>query len=169
MEKEPIRAAIIGCGRQQADGGYKGISPNHAKAYAANGATIVALCDINRENAELFKERLSPDAAIFADYAEMAREAKPQVVSVCTWPHLHAEMVVKLAELGVPAVHCEKPMALTLADARRMVDACKKGGTRLTVNHQRRFSPTGAGAQTGRRRGQTRRHPENRGVVRQPL
>ena len=141
MEQEPIRAAIIGCGRQQADGGYRGISPNHAKAYAANGATIVALCDINRDNAELFKQRLAPDAAIFADYVEMAREAEPQVVSVCTWPHLHAEMVAGLAGAGVPAIHCEKPMALTLADARRMVEACAKSGTRLTVNHQRRFSP----------------------------
>jgi predicted dehydrogenase len=80
-----------------------------------------------------------PDARIFADYQEMLREVQPDIVSICTWPHLHAEMVVACAEAGIHAVHSEKPMAPTYGEARRMHEAAVKAGMQLTLNHQRRF------------------------------
>ena len=142
MTTDIKRAAIIGCGRQRGDGVWRGMSRQHARGYAANGVEIVAVADIDESNARAFVGQLAPDAAVFDDFARMARDAGPDIVSVCTWPHLHAPMVIALAEVGVPAVHCEKPMATTWGDAKRMAEACERSGTRLTIGHQRRFSPT---------------------------
>jgi len=52
---------------------------------------------------------------------------------------LHAEMTIAAAEAGVKAIHCEKPMATTWGDAKRMARVCDERGVQLTFNHQRRF------------------------------
>jgi UDP-N-acetylglucosamine 3-dehydrogenase len=136
------RAAIIGTGRPRGQEGASGaaISQFHVKAYLTNGCEVAALADIRPENAEAFREQHGvPDARIFADYKQMLAEVKPDIVSICTWPHLHAEMVVACAEAGIRAVHSEKPMAPTYGEARRMHETCVARGTQLTLNHQRRF------------------------------
>jgi UDP-N-acetylglucosamine 3-dehydrogenase len=136
------RVGIIGCGKPwRADGatGF-GMSHAHAEGYRASpDAQIVALADISRENALAFQERHGGDA-IYQDYHEMLAAERPDIVSISTWPHLHAPMVVACAEAGVKAVHCEKPMALTYGDSVGMVEACERAGTQLTFNHQRRFN-----------------------------
>lgn len=142
---KPYRVAIIGTGRPRGQEGATGaaMSYRHARGYlASERAEIVALADIRPENAAAFREEHGiPQAQIFTDYKEMLREVKPDVVSVCTWPHLHAEMVIASAEAGVRAVHCEKPMAPTFGEAKRMYLACLERGVQLTFNHQRRFEP----------------------------
>jgi UDP-N-acetylglucosamine 3-dehydrogenase len=139
----PFRAAIIGTGRPRGEEGATGaaMSRYHARGYQESGkAEIAALADIRREHAEAFRrEQDCPQAQIFTDYREMLVQVKPDVVSVVTWPHLHAEMVTACAEAGVRAVHCEKPMAPTWGEAKRMHQACVERGTQLTFNHQRRF------------------------------
>ena len=142
MPDKTYTAAIIGTGRPRGQEGSTGaaISRHHAYAYRTNNCEMVALADIRAENAEAFREEQGfPNARIFTDYKEMLREAKPDVVSICTWPHLHAPMVIACAEAGIRAVHCEKPMAPTFGEARRMHEAAVKAGMQLTFNHQRRF------------------------------
>ncbi len=137
------RVAIIGTGRPRQQEGATGfgMSHYHAKGYLASGrCEIVALADIRPENAEAFRaEHNLPQAQVFTDYRQMLAEVRPDVVSICTWPHLHAEMTIAAAEAGVRAVHCEKPMAPTWGEARRMHQACVERGVQLTFNHQRRF------------------------------
>jgi len=125
MTKEELKVGIIGCGRSNLEEqGRKGISHLHAQGYLDVGETrIVALADIVPEYAEAFRERFGGER-IYTDYREMLEKEALDVVSVCTWPHLHAEMVVAAAQAGIRAVHCEKPMATTYGDARRMVEAC---------------------------------------------
>ena len=61
---------------------------------------------------------------------------------VLATPHsLHREQVVACAEAGKP-VFCEKPLALRMRDARRMVEACRAAGVVLAVGHNRRFWPS---------------------------
>jgi predicted dehydrogenase len=135
------RVAIIGCGRPWKSDGATGFGMSHAHAhgYRETGrCDLVAVADVSRENAEAFAERWG-GPEIYLDYRTMLAEAKPDIVSVCTWPHLHAEMVTACAQAGVRAVHCEKPMAPTWGEARRMAAACEESGTQLTFNHQRRF------------------------------
>lgn len=141
----PYRVAIIGCGRPLRTEGSTGFGQSHlhARGYAASGqCELVALADIVRENAEAFAAEHGDPArppALFTDYQQMLAEVKPDIVSICTWPHLHAPMTIACAEAGVRAVHCEKPMAPTWGEARRMAAVCRQHSTQLTFNHQRRF------------------------------
>ena len=136
------RVGIIGCGRpRQAEGatGF-GMAHRHAMGYADSPHTeLVALADISRDNAQAFQEEHGGET-IYEDYRRMLAEAELDIVSVCVWPHLHAEMVLAAAEVGVQAIHCEKPVAPTFGEARHMVEACARSGVQLTFNHQRRFA-----------------------------
>ncbi len=135
---------IIGAGRPRNQAGATGfgMAHLHAAGYATTGkCTITAIADIVRENAEQFgQEHTGGAAAIYTDYHEMLREAKPDIVSVCTIPELHSAMVIAAAESGVKAIHCEKPMAGTFGEAKRMAEVCKTHDVQLTFNHQRRFN-----------------------------
>jgi predicted dehydrogenase len=68
--------------------------------------------------------------------------ADPAVKAVVlATPHsLHREQVIAAAEAR-KHVYCEKPLALSSADARAMVEACRRSGVRLAVGHNRRFWP----------------------------
>ncbi len=137
-----FRAAIVGTGRPRGQEGATGaaISQYHVKAYVANGCDVVALADIRPENAEAFRaEHGVPAAKIYTDYRQMMAEERPDIVSICTWPHLHAPMAIAAAEAGIRAIYCEKPMAPAWGEAKRMHQAAVERGTMLCFNHQRRF------------------------------
>lgn len=136
-----FRVGIIGCGRPLRTSGATGygMSHLHARGYEASpDAEIVALADISLENAQAFQAEHGGEA-IYLDYHEMLEKEHLDIVSIATWPSLHAPMVIAAAEAGVKAVHCEKPMAPTFGEARRMVEAAERCGVQLTFNHQRRF------------------------------
>jgi predicted dehydrogenase len=137
------RVAVIGCGRPEGSEGATGfgMAHMHAQSYRAMGrCELAAAADIRPENAAAFAARWG-DVVPYQDYRAMLAEVRPEIVSVCAWGHLHAEMVVACAAAGVRAIHCEKPMATTWGDARRMVAACERAGAQLTINHQNRFRP----------------------------
>jgi len=69
----------------------------------------------------------------------MLAEESLDIVSVCTWPHLHSALTIAAAQSGVKAIHCEKPMATTWGEAKEMARVCEENGVKLTFNHQRRF------------------------------
>jgi predicted dehydrogenase len=76
---------------------------------------------------------------LYTDYHEMLAKENLDIVDVCTWPRLHAEMTIAAAEAGVKGIICEKPMALNMDEANAMVEACDKSGTKLAIGHQLRF------------------------------
>jgi UDP-N-acetylglucosamine 3-dehydrogenase len=136
-----FQVGIIGCGKPWKSEGATGfgMSHAHAKGYTASpDCQLVALADISEENAKSF-QALHGGERIYTDYHQMLAQEQLDIVSISTWPHLHAEMVIACAEAGVKAVHCEKPMSPTFGEARRMVEACERNGVQLTFNHQRRF------------------------------
>ena len=136
-----FRVGIIGCGRPHGTDGATGwgMSRMHAEGYKASpDAEIVALADINLENARAFQADYGGER-VYEDYRQMLAEAQLDIVSISTWPHLHAPMVIDAARAGVKAIHCEKPMAPTYGEAVRMVQVCGENGVQLTFNHQRRF------------------------------
>jgi predicted dehydrogenase len=139
---ESLRAGIIGTGRPYGTPGATGyrMAQAHIKGYKkADGVKLVAVADIVASNAEHFVAEHGPSARVYTEYERMLAEEKLDVVSICTWPHLHAPMVITAAEAGVAAIHCEKPMATTFGDAKRMNQVCIDRGVQLTFNHQRRF------------------------------
>ena len=134
-----IRAAIIGCGRPKVPGkSGGGQAQNHVRAYKKPGIKLVALADIAQENLDAFQAEHGGEQT-YLDYREMLETERPDIVSICTWPALHAPMVQACAEAGVGAIYCEKPMAPTWGAAKRMVEKCESKGAVLGFNHQRRF------------------------------
>jgi UDP-N-acetylglucosamine 3-dehydrogenase len=137
-----FRVGIIGCGRPGGTEGATGmgIANWHALGYEASpDAEIVALCDLDLDAARSFQARHGGER-LYQDYREMLAEGSLDIVSVCTPPSSHPEIVLAAAEAGVKAVHCEKPMANTYGDSVRMVQACEAKGVQLTFNHQRRLA-----------------------------
>lgn len=137
----PFRVGIIGCGKPWRSEGATGfgMSNFHARGYRTSpDAEIVALADIDLDNARAFQAEHGGDA-LYADYHEMLDKEHLDIVSISTWPRLHAEMVIAAAQAGVKAIHCEKPMAPSFGEARRMVEVCEANGVQLSFNHQRRF------------------------------
>lgn len=124
------RAAVLGCG---------GRGRAHAAGYAAAAnARVVACADAFEETARALASQHA-GAVVYTDYRRLLAEQRPDVVSICTWPHLHREMVEAAVQSGAKAIHCEKPMAPTWGEARAMHDACVAAGVVMTFCHQRRF------------------------------
>ena len=139
---ETYRAAVIGAGRPRTEEGATGFGMAHAHAhgYVETGVCeLVAVADISRENADAFAARYGGTPRIYEDYGEMLGEERPDIVSICTWPKLHAAMVLDAVGAGARAIHCEKPMAPTWGEAKQMHRAATSKGVQLTFNHQRRF------------------------------
>lgn len=129
-----VRVGIIGCG---------GIANGkHMPALSKLDAVeMVAFCDLIKERAEkAAKEYGTKDAQVYVDYKELLEDETIEVVHVCTPNKSHADITVAALEAG-KHVMCEKPMAKTAADARRMVEAAKRTGKKLTIGYQNRFRP----------------------------
>ncbi|MFL5033760.1 MAG: Gfo/Idh/MocA family protein [Microvirga sp.] len=78
--------------------------------------------------------------AFTTDFAAVLRDPEIDAVILCTPHTLHAEQVLAAAAAG-KHVFCEKPLALTRADAERSVAACRKAGVMLGIGHERRYEP----------------------------
>jgi len=133
---KPYRVGIIGCGN---------IANAHAKACEALGIEMVAAADITKEQLDKFQNAHNV-RTLYTDYKLMLKKEDLDIVIICTWPPLHAEMTVAAAESGVKGIICEKPMAVNLAEADAMIEACDKSKTKLVIGHMRRFSEAYAGA-----------------------
>lgn len=118
---------------------------SHVSAYAAvPQVEVAAVCDINEVQTKRFSEQwggLLPDTKIYSDYREMLEREKLDLLSVVTGDHVHAQMVVDGVEAGVKGIFCEKPIATTLADADRMMEACRSRSVPLLIDHTRRWWP----------------------------
>ncbi len=138
-----LRVGFIGTGKPRGTTGSTGfgMAYHHADGFLKLGdrCELVAAADIVEENVGAFAGRYGVPGT-YLDYRDMLNAGNLDVVSICTWPHLHEQMTVDCAEVGVRAVHCEKPMADTWGGARRMARVCAENGVQLTFNHMRRFS-----------------------------
>lgn len=126
------RAGIIGCGER---------ARWHAEAYQSHSdVTVTAIAD---KSSEALKTIASAFAVsnCYTDYHEMLSAEQLDIISICTWPQLHAPMTIAAAECGAKAILCEKPMAMTLSEADAMIQACEENGVKLIIGHQYRFNP----------------------------
>lgn len=144
------RAAIVGAGAPipVATSNREGYSIGyyHARGYMAHpNVDVVAVVDLRPENAQALADHVG-GAKVYTSISDLRAHEQIDVISVCTWPTLHCEMVVDAFAAGVRMVLCEKPMAVSLEEADRMVAAADKAGGRLFINHQRRYAQPFAGA-----------------------
>jgi UDP-N-acetylglucosamine 3-dehydrogenase len=136
-----LRVGVIGCGNKNRPSGPLGyhMAWEHANAYKLlDSCEMVACADIVEENARAYADAYAIPG-VYLDYQQMLEAEKLDVVSICTWMHLHEPMVLAAIAAGAKVIHCEKPMADTWGGAKRMAAAADAAGTKLTFNHQRRY------------------------------
>jgi len=112
----------------------------HLEGLAANSdlCEIVGICDLLPDRAEKARANFAPDAYTTTDYHEIVNDPNIDVVYVCTWNVSHCEITCAALEAG-KHVMCEKPMAISGAEARQMVETAKRTGKKLTIGYQNRF------------------------------
>ena len=129
-----MKYALIGCGR---------IAVNHIKAVLNNHLELTAVCDVKPEAMEalLAKRDLEKDTSIcrYTDYKKMIDIERPTLVGIATESGVHAEIALYCIEHGVNVI-IEKPMAMSIADADRIVEAAEKYHVKVCACHQNRFN-----------------------------
>jgi len=129
----PVRVAVIGVGH---------LGQHHARLLAAmDGVALVGVCDVNRARADEIGTKFGAPA--FSEARELVGRVDAVTVAVPTVAHL---------DVGLPFLHAgvatlvEKPIAPSVADADRLVEAAERGGAMLATGHTERFNPAVAAA-----------------------
>ncbi len=126
---KPLRVVVAGLGN---------MGRSHALAYHANpGFEIAAL--VNRSDVPLPGDLAGHE--IRRSFEDALRDEKPDVASIATYSDSHADYAVMAMEAGCH-VFVEKPLATTVVDARRVVDAAKANGRKLVVGYILRHHPS---------------------------
>ncbi|HEX29911.1 TPA: Gfo/Idh/MocA family oxidoreductase [Candidatus Poribacteria bacterium] len=128
---ERFRVGMIGCG---------GIANRHAKVLSGiEEVELMAFCDIVEEKAAEFNQRYGEGKGkVYTNFARMFDSEDLDVVWICLPPFAHTNEVELAAEHGVH-VFIEKPIALDMETAGRMVEAVDKHGVKSQVGFMSRF------------------------------
>ncbi|MHC1740078.1 MAG: Gfo/Idh/MocA family protein [Anaerolineaceae bacterium] len=119
----PIRVAIVGCGR---------ISDLHQMGYRGReDAKIVAVCDVNKAHAKKKAAEWGVEK-VYTDYQQILDDREVDVVELLTPHHLHCPMTIQAAQAG-KHISVQKPMALSAAEADSMILAANTAGVTLRV------------------------------------
>ena len=105
------------------------------------GAQVVAVCDVFEEGAKKGAEIAGAGTKVYTDFNEAINDPDVNAVVVTTPGQFHKGPVLAAIKAGKP-VFCEKPLATTLEDAKKVVEAEKASGKRLLqIGFMRRFDP----------------------------
>ncbi len=127
---DKIKVAVIGTGS---------ISNEHIRAYQKDDRVeLYAFCDINETRLKEMGEKYGVTKLFTDKDAMLAELPEIDAVSVCTWNSAHAECSIAALEAGCNVI-CEKPMAMSAAEAETMLEAAKKAGKLLMVGFVRRY------------------------------
>lgn len=125
----PLRFGIVGCGR---------VAPRHAQSInQLSSTTLLAVADIKARRAETFASEYGGDA--YTDYRHVLDRADIDAVSICVPSGLHAEIAIDAMRAG-KHVLVEKPIAIRLQDADRMIQIAEEQGVTLGVVLQNRYN-----------------------------
>lgn len=130
---EILGAAILGTGD---------VTSGHIRAYQTNPHTEVrAILSRDRARAEATaRQHGLPHCRAYTSLDDLLRQDDIHIVSICTPHHLHTEQGVACAQAGRHVV-VEKPVALTLADLRKLDTAIRAAGVRSVVSFVLRWNP----------------------------
>jgi predicted dehydrogenase len=123
-----LRFALIGTG---------GIAQTYAQAFhASECCSLVAVADVKRESAEAFAESFS--AKSYTDYQTLAENETIDALIICTPPDSHPEIAMFFMRRGVNVL-CEKPLCLSAAEARQMIETAEKSNVTFTMATKFRY------------------------------
>lgn len=125
-----VNIAVIGAGS---------ISEMHLKSYQNNpDAELYAICDLNEERAKAKAEKYGI-TRIYTDYKELLADPEVDAVSICTWNNSHAPISIAALDAG-KNVLTEKPLCMTVNEARAVEEAVRRSGKTLQVGFVRRYA-----------------------------
>jgi predicted dehydrogenase len=127
-----IGVALIGAGNIARLG--------HIPGLLRAGAKIVAICDADLNKARTLAAELDQEPRAFTDYREMLAAVRPEAVSIAIPNVFHAAVTIEALQTGAHVL-CEKPLATTLSDGKRMVEAAKRADRVLALNLHFRLRP----------------------------
>lgn len=125
-----VKWGIVGCG----DITNKAVAPVMKDDVHSS---IHAFCSHSVERAEQMREEFDANAA-YDNYTEMLEDDRVEAVYVASPVDRHCEETVRACERGLHVL-CEKPMALTIEECKRMIQAAKTGDVHLEIAYFRRF------------------------------
>ncbi len=133
MAATPIRVLVAGCGH---------MGTSHAKAYhALDGFEIVGVVSRGEASRRALLDAVGAEYPQFSHYHEALAATKPDAVSINTYPDTHAEYALAAFAAGCH-VFLEKPLAVTVAEAERVVAAARAAGKKLVIGYILRVHPT---------------------------
>jgi predicted dehydrogenase len=124
---------LVGCGP-------RGVM--HARAILANQdrLQLSAVCDLDGGRLGTLAAEFGVDRT-YTDVEAMLAAEQPDVLCFATMPAVRLPLVEVGVKHGVKAIACEKPMALSLAEAKRITDLCAAAEVTMIVCHQLKYSP----------------------------
>lgn len=125
-----LKVGIIGAGR---------IGQVHAKSitYHIPQAEIVAISDIYVEAAKKAAQELGIPS-YYQDYHEILNNPEIEAVLICSSTDTHADIACEAARAG-KHIFCEKPVDLTIAKIKKVIDEVNKAGVKLQIGFNRRY------------------------------
>lgn len=143
MSRTDIRCAVIGLGRIGStleDDPRREKPASHAGAITANPeCVLVGGSDPDPAKREAFSKRWG-GVPVFETSDDLIARTKPRIVHIAAPPEAHGRILAEVIRHKVQVVICEKPLAPTAAEGRRMVAKAERSGVKLVVNHERRFA-----------------------------
>lgn len=130
---DTVRVGVIGCG---------GRARMIREGADVKGFRVVAACDCCRERAESFAQELSDGEpwGVYSDFRQMIEQEQLDGVMIETTTHARAWIAVHAMQMGMDA-YIEKPMSLTIAEGRAMVNAARRFARVTQVGTQQRSMP----------------------------
>jgi predicted dehydrogenase len=104
------------------------------------GAEIVWFCDPRGDRADTARELWGRGGATGQDFESLLSRDRPDVVHVCTPPRTHADLSVRALDSGAHVL-LEKPMAVSVAEAERILEARNRAGLKVCMMHNHLFDP----------------------------
>ncbi|MFD1848611.1 Gfo/Idh/MocA family protein [Oceanobacillus bengalensis] len=123
-----LKVGVIGIGS---------ISDSHINSYVKNERVeLVAFCDVNEKRLKEKAKKYEVEQC-YTDYPELLEDKSIDAVSICTWNNSHAEIAIAALEAG-KHVLVEKPLSMTVKEAKAVQEAAGKTGNVLQVGFVRR-------------------------------
>ena len=104
---------------------------------------ITCLCNrtINKAKDKIKEFKLHKDTRIYSDYKDMLEKEELDIVEILLPHNLHADAAIYAAKKGVKAISVQKPMALTLEEADKIIEECNNSGSILSIYENFLFAP----------------------------
>lgn len=129
----PVRWGVL----STANIGVKAVIP---AIQAASNGRLLAVASRDQARAQALATQLGPGVRAYGSYEALLAEPEIEAVYIPLPNSQHAEWSIRAAQAG-KHVLCEKPLALTAVEARRIADACRAAGVLLLEAFMYRFHP----------------------------